>query len=89
MGHIFIVDSGRINLLVGKWLVNNSNMLDSFDIVGPYGKEILVRHLLSKLGRPFAEEKYPVSQIESALISIIGEGALILVKEMQKDYRTS
>jgi hypothetical protein len=59
-------------------------MLDAFDIVGACRKEILIEHLVSKLGRPFAEGKYQVSQIESVPRSIIGEGALILVRDAER-----
>ena len=70
-----------------KRLVDNSNMLHAFDIVGPQGKDILIGHLASRLGIPFAEGKYPLSQIESALRTVIGEGPSILVEEMQKELQ--
>jgi hypothetical protein len=61
--------------------------LNAFDIVGPNGKDILVGYLVSKFGRPFVEGKYSASQVESALRAIIGEGASILVEEIQTNYR--
>ena len=70
-----------------KRLIDNSNMLHAFDIVGYQGKDILIGHVASRLGIRFAEGKYPLSQVESALRTVIGEGAWILVEEMQKEFQ--
>ena len=61
--------------------------LDALNVIGPCGKDILVWYLVSKLGSSFVEGKYSISQVESILRGIIGEGASILAEEMDRGCR--